>query len=103
MDAFAAIAEPSRRRILDLLASGERSAGDIVAALPQLTQPAVSRHLRILRESGLVEVRADAQKRIYGLEPAGLAVVDTWLTRYRRFWNDRLAGLEAQLLEDVSK
>ena len=74
-----------------------------MAALPQLTQPAVSRHLRILRESGLVEVRADAQKRIYGLEPAGLAVVEAWLSRYRTFWNDRLAGLEAHLLEDGSK
>lgn len=95
-----AIAEPSRRRILEMLAAGERSAGDIVEALPRLTQPAVSRHLRVLRESGLVGVRADAQRRIYCLEPTGLAVVEAWLSRYRSFWTDHLAGLEAHLVED---
>jgi DNA-binding transcriptional ArsR family regulator len=103
MDAFVAIAEPSRRTILELLASGERSAGDLVAALPQLTQPAVSRHLRVLRESGLVAVRADAQRRIYGLEPAGLALVEAWLLRYRTFWTDHLASLEAHLVGDGSR
>jgi DNA-binding transcriptional ArsR family regulator len=71
--------------------------------LPQLTQPAVSRHLRVLRESGLVAVRADAQWRIYGLEPAGLAVVEAWLARYRAFWDDHLARLEAHLVEDGSR
>ncbi|WP_369806730.1 MULTISPECIES: ArsR/SmtB family transcription factor [Amycolatopsis] len=72
MDVFAAVAEPSRRTLLDLLAEGELAAGALVAALPGLTQPAVSRHRRILRESGLVEVRPDGQRRIYALRPEGL-------------------------------
>ena len=103
MDAFVALAEPTRRQILEFLAAGERAAGDIVEALPKLTQPAVSRHLRVLRESGLVSTRADAQRRIYTLEPAGLMVVEVWLSRYRTFWNDHLTRLEAQLREDQSR
>jgi DNA-binding transcriptional ArsR family regulator len=103
MDAFVALAEPTRRQILEFLAAGERAAGDIVEALPKLTQPAVSRHLRVLRESGLVSTRADAQRRIYTLEPAGLKVVEVWLSRYRTFWNDHLTRLEAQLREDQSR
>jgi DNA-binding transcriptional ArsR family regulator len=99
MDVFVAIAEPNRRQILEFLATGEQAAGDIVDSLPQLTQPAVSRHLRLLRESGLVSVRADAQRRLYKLEPAGLTVVEAWLTRYGSFWGDRLNRLEATLQE----
>jgi DNA-binding transcriptional ArsR family regulator len=97
MDVFAAVAEPTRRAVLDLLAEQERSAGELVAAFPALTQPAVSRHLRILRESQLVAVRPDGQRRVYSLRPAALAELDRWLDRYRRFWSARLDALEAHL------
>ena len=94
MDVFEAIAEPSRRALLDSLTAGERSAGELVAALPELTQPTVSRHLRVLREVGLVEVRADAQRRIYALRADGLVEIDHWIDRYRRYWADQLDALE---------
>ena len=97
MDVFGAIADPSRRVMLDLLADGERPAGELVAALPSLTQPAVSRHLRVLREVGLVDVRVDAQRRIYALRPERLTQLDDWLARYRRFWADHLDALEMHL------
>jgi len=97
MDVFAALAEPNRRALLDLLAGGDRAAGELVAALPELTQPGVSRHLRVLREAGLVDVRPEAQLRIYTLRPAGLAAVDAWLERYRRFWGGHLDALERHL------
>jgi DNA-binding transcriptional ArsR family regulator len=97
MDVFEAIAEPNRRALLDVLTEGERTAGDLVATLPELTQPTVSRHLRVLREVGLVEVRADAQRRIYALRADGLVEIDTWITRYRRHWNAHLDALEQHL------
>jgi DNA-binding transcriptional ArsR family regulator len=97
MDVFEAVAEPTRRAVLDLLAGRERSAGEIVAAFPELTQPAVSRHLRILRECRLVDVRADGARRVYSLRPSGLAELDRWLEGYRRFWAARLDDLERHL------
>lgn len=97
MDVFEAVAEPTRRAVLDLLAGHERSAGEIVAAFPALTQPAVSRHLRILRESQLVDVRVDGTRRVYSLRPAALAELDHWLNKYRRFWDERLDELERYL------
>ena len=97
MDTFEAIAEPTRRVVLDLLLEKERSAGDLVAAFPRLTQPAVSRHLRVLREAGLVSARAEAQQRIYALEPARLGVVYEWLNRYRAYWAAHLTSLEQHL------
>ena len=97
MDVFVAVAEPTRRAILDLLAERERSAGELVAAFPALTQPAVSRHLRVLLDVGLVEVRPEAQRRIYALRPERLAELEVWLRRYRRFWADRLDALERHL------
>jgi DNA-binding transcriptional ArsR family regulator len=100
MDVFAVIAEPNRRRMLELLAAGEHGAGDLARVAPDLTQPAVSRHLRILRESGLVHVRASGQRRIYRLEPAGLQAVDAWLQRYRTFWTSALDRLDHQLSEE---
>jgi DNA-binding transcriptional ArsR family regulator len=99
MDVFEAVAEPSRRALLDVLAEGERSAGDLVASLPGLTQPSVSRHLRVLREVGLVEVRPDAQRRIYALRADGLVQIDHWIDRYRRYWTNRLDALERHLQE----
>ena len=82
---------------MDLLAARERSAGELVAAFPGLTQPAVSRHLRILRESQLVHVRVDGQRRMYSLRPERLGELDRWLESYRRFWSERLDGLERHL------
>lgn len=97
---FEIVAEPSRRRILDLLRERERPAGEIVEALGA-AQPAVSKHLRVLREAGLVQVRQDAQRRLYSLDPAPLAELDTWLEPYRRFWNRRLDALETHLKREV--
>ncbi|HEX4213838.1 MAG TPA: metalloregulator ArsR/SmtB family transcription factor [Candidatus Dormibacteraeota bacterium] len=103
MDVFSAVADPSRRKLLDLLADGERPAGDLVEILPGLTQPAVSRHLRVLREAGLVDVRPDAQRRVYSLRPEGLAQLDHWLDRYRHFWGAKLDALERHLDERAAR
>jgi DNA-binding transcriptional ArsR family regulator len=93
---FEVLAEPSRREILDLLRDGERLVGDLVDRLT-LTQPTVSKHLKVLRGAGLVEVRQDAQRRWYRLRPAPLAEVDAWLAPYRRMWTDSLDALERHL------
>ncbi|MGA8117912.1 MAG: metalloregulator ArsR/SmtB family transcription factor [Actinocatenispora sp.] len=95
---FEVLAEPRRRQILDLLRDGERPVGDLVDRLG-LTQPAVSKHLRVLRAVGLVEVRQDAQRRWYRLRAEPLSEIDAWLAPYRRFWNDRLDALERRLDE----
>jgi DNA-binding transcriptional ArsR family regulator len=87
--AFEVLAEPNRRRILDLLRAEERSVGDLVAELA-VSQPAVSKHLRILREAGLVEVRPDAQRRLYRVRPEPLRALDEWLEPYRCMWASRL-------------
>jgi DNA-binding transcriptional ArsR family regulator len=97
MDVFEAVAEPNRRALLEALADGERTAGELVATLPDLTQPTVSRHLRVLREVGLVEVRADAQRRIYALRADGLVEIDDWIAQYRRFWSTHLDALGRHL------
>ena len=97
MDVFSAIADPSRRAMLDLIAQKERPAGDLVKAFPRLTQPAVSRHLRVLREAGLVEVRPHAQQRIYVLRPDHLRELDLWIARYRQFWTQKLDALAEHL------
>jgi DNA-binding transcriptional ArsR family regulator len=99
MDSFTALADPTRRRILALLGAGERPAGDIVTACG-MSAPAISQHLKALRQAGLVRVRAEGQRRIYSLDPAGLAPVEDWLTEVRRFWAGRLDALEAALEED---
>jgi DNA-binding transcriptional ArsR family regulator len=95
---FAVLAEPSRRTILDVLRDGERPVGDLVEHL-QLSQPAVSKHLRVLREAGMVEVRADAQRRLYRLRPEPLAEIDAWLEPYRRLWTRSLDALGRHLEE----
>jgi DNA-binding transcriptional ArsR family regulator len=97
VDIFVALADRTRRGMLDLLTSGERPAGDLVAAFPALTQPAISRHLRVLREVGLVDVRTQAQRRIYSLRPDRLAEVDAWLDRYRHYWARHLDAIENHL------
>jgi DNA-binding transcriptional ArsR family regulator len=99
MTAYAALAEPHRRQILDLLRAGERSVSELVARL-KLSQPGVSKHLRVLREAGLVDVRADGRRRWYGLRPEPLEEVDKWLEPYREFWSNRLDALERHLREN---
>jgi DNA-binding transcriptional ArsR family regulator len=93
---FEALAQPTRREILDLLREGERSVGELVARVP-LTQPGVSKHLRVLRDAGLVRVRVDAQRRLYGVRPEPLSEIDAWLQPYRHLWADRLDALERHL------
>jgi DNA-binding transcriptional ArsR family regulator len=93
---FEVLAEPRRREILDLLRARERPVGELVEHLT-LTQPTVSKHLRVLREAGLVEVRRDAQRRWYRLRLEPLAEVDAWLAPYRRLWEERLDALERHL------
>ncbi len=96
MHAIAALADPTRRRIVDLLSHGESSAGDLARRFA-ITQPAVSQHLRALREAGLVRVRQDAQRRIYSLDGRGFAEIDAWLAKYRAFWTKQLDALERAL------
>lgn len=92
MSAFEALADPVRRDILALLRQGEQPAGALVAALA-LKQPSVSKHLKTLREAGLVRARIDGPRRLYSLDPAPLAELDTWLEPYRRFWAAKLDAL----------
>lgn len=99
MSPFEALAEPNRRRILDMLRDGERPAGELVDALA-ISQPGVSKHLKLLREAGLVSMRADGQRRLYRLERQGLSELEAWLVPYRRAWADRLDALEAHLEEE---
>ena len=96
MTAYSALAEPSRRRILDLLRDGERSVTELVAHL-DLSQPGVSKHLKVLRDAGLVRVRPEGKRRWYGLRAQPLAEVAEWLEPYRRHWSARLDALERHL------
>jgi DNA-binding transcriptional ArsR family regulator len=96
MMVFEVVAEPNRRRILDLLAARERPVGELVHEL-KLSQPGVSKHLRILREAGLVDVRGEAQRRVYTVRPEPLRAIDEWLLPYRRMWAGRLNDLERHL------
>ncbi|MEA2459167.1 MAG: hypothetical protein QOC95_2139 [Thermoleophilaceae bacterium] len=96
MPAFEVLAEASRRQILDILRDEERSVNELVERLP-LSQPGVSRHLRVLREAGLVSVRQDAQRRMYAVRPEPLAEIEAWLAPYRSLWAGRLDALEAHL------
>ena len=96
MQALEALADPTRRHIVELLAERERDAGEIASHF-DVSRPAVSRHLRVLREHGLVRARSEAQRRIYSLDPAPLEEMDAWLARYRGFWANRLDALDVQL------
>jgi DNA-binding transcriptional ArsR family regulator len=91
-----ALADDSRRRMLEALTGGPATAGDLAALLP-IARPGVSRHLRVLRETGLVEVRQEAQRRVYSLRAEPLAEVDEWLGRYRAFWQQRLDALHTEV------
>lgn len=96
MSTFEVLAEPSRRRILDLLRVEECSVNELVGELG-LSQPAVSKHLRVLRDAGLVEVRQDAQRRVYRLRPGPLAEIWDWIAPYQRLWSKALDDLERHL------
>jgi DNA-binding transcriptional ArsR family regulator len=96
VNALEALADPTRRRIVELLAEGERSAGEIASHF-RTARPGVSRHLRVLREHGLVQARVQGQRRLYSLDPAPLAELDAWLARYRGFWTNRLDALETEI------
>ena len=93
---WSAVADPHRRTLLDAMRERPRAVGELVGVLG-LTQPATSKHLRVLREAGLVRVRTDAQRRIYAVDPGGVAELDRWLEPYRRLWNDRLDALGRHL------
>ncbi len=95
---FDVVAEPNRRLILDHLRGGERSVGELVDVL-DVSQPAVSKHLRVLRDAGVVEVRVDANRRLYRLRPEGLREIDDWITPYREMWERRLDRLGERLDE----
>jgi DNA-binding transcriptional ArsR family regulator len=99
---FDVLAEPQRRRILDLLRDGERPVGELVDRL-EISQPGVSKHLRVLRDAGLVSVRPEGQRRLYGLRPEGLSDVDRWLAPYRQLWSRRLDALERHLDQEETK
>jgi DNA-binding transcriptional ArsR family regulator len=96
VSAFEAIAEPTRRRIVELLADGERSAGEIASHF-STSRPGISRHLRVLHEHGLVTARNEGTRRLYSLDPAPLAEVDEWIARYRCFWTNRLDALDTEI------
>ena len=99
MNAFGALADPTREQIVATLAEGGRTVNEIVAMF-SLTQPAISRHLRVLREAGLVSVHPDGQRRIYELDPEPLREIDHWLSRYRKFWAQKLDALERHMDEE---
>lgn len=99
MDRFAALAEPTRRDIVEMLGAGERSAGEIGSRFP-ISAPAVSQHLKTLREAGLVRVRTDGQRRIYSLDPDGFAEMEDWFAKMRAFWASRLDKLEEELKQE---
>lgn len=96
MSSLAALADPTRRRIVELLSEGERTAGEIVGRFG-LSAPAISQHLKVLREAGLVQVRVAGQHRVYRLDQRGLDEIDQWVARVRRFWTCRLDALEREL------
>ncbi len=100
MHAFEVLADPVRRRIVELLADGDRTAGDLTGRVQAefgISQPAVSRHLRVLREAGFASSEARAQQRLYRLHPEPLAEVDAWLSRYRSLWSQALDALDTEL------
>jgi len=100
MHAFEVLADPIRRRILELLGSREMASGEVVEAIGAefgITQAAVSQHLKVLRESGFAKVRADAQRRLYSVDAAGLQAVDAWIGRFRNFWEPKLDALATEI------
>ncbi len=99
MDAFLALSDPTRRRIVEMLGAGEQAAGALGGHFP-MSPSAISQHLKVLRDTGLVRVRIEGQRRIYSLDVAGLADLDAWLARLRPFWSERLDALERELVKE---
>ncbi|WP_223753155.1 metalloregulator ArsR/SmtB family transcription factor [Myxococcus sp. RHSTA-1-4] len=99
---FIALSDPTRRRIVELLAEGERSAGELGECF-DISAPAISQHLKVLKEAHLVQVRAEAQRRIYALDPTGLEELEDWVHRIRGFWSERLDVLEKRLVANPEK
>ena len=100
MHAFDVLGDPVRRRILELLADGEHASGEVVAIVQEefdISQPAVSQHLKVLRESGFASVRVDGTRRIYTVDAAAMQEVDVWLDRFRGFWNHKLDALATEI------
>lgn len=103
MHAFDVLGDPVRRRILELLADGERASGEVAAVVRaefRISQPAVSQHLRVLREHGFATVRAEGARRLYAVDPGPLQEVDRWLDRYRQLWTQRLDALDTEIRRD---
>src|SRR5919112_5389295 len=96
VEALAALADPTRRELLALLAAGEWAAGQLAGRFP-VSRPAISRHLRVLREAGLVRVRVEGKRRVYALDPRPLSELDAWLAPYRRLWAQRLDALDTEI------
>ena len=96
VEALAALADPTRRELVALLAAGELAAGDLARRFP-VSRPAISRHLRVLREAGLVSARADGKRRLYALDPRPLRELDEWLAPYRDLWTQRLDALDPEI------
>src|SRR5687768_5562622 len=96
MEALTALADPTRRELLALLAGGDRAAGELADRFP-VSRPAISRHLRVLREAGLVTARTDGKRRIYSLDPRPLRALDDWLDPYRELWVQRLDALDTEI------
>ncbi|HUG32428.1 MAG TPA: metalloregulator ArsR/SmtB family transcription factor [Acidimicrobiia bacterium] len=106
MHAFDILGDPVRRRILELLADGERASGGVASVIQTefgITQPAVSQHLRVLRENGFVAVRADGTRRLYSLDPTPLSEIEDWAADLRRFWSQRLDALDTELVRGVGE
>lgn len=101
MSALQALSDPTRQRIVEMLAAGALSSGEIAGRF-RLSPPAISQHLRTLKEAKLVTVRADKQRRIYALDPQGVGEIEDWVARIKAFWNPRLDALEAALKKDLS-
>jgi DNA-binding transcriptional ArsR family regulator len=96
MNGLAALADPTRRQIVEMLGRGELASGEIAETF-DISAPAISQHLKVLREAKLVDVRIEAQRRVYSLNPAGLAEIEAWINQVRRFWGGRLDVLEVEL------
>ena len=101
MKALSALADDTRRAIVEELSEGERAVGDLAITFG-LRQPTISQHLKVLRDAGLVNVRPDAQRRLYSVDPAGFRVIELWLERHRRLWKRRLDDLEDHMDNDPS-
>jgi DNA-binding transcriptional ArsR family regulator len=102
MESFTALADPTRRQIVEMLGHGELSAGDIARKF-DMTAPAISQHLKTLKSARLVQARVDAQRRIYTLDPTGFAEMEDWIAKVRRFWNPKLDALELELKKAAEK